>query len=166
MRGCLTDDELAAAQADLAGRRQREHLAACELCARRYTDLSRALGTITRALVDAADEAPARRAMRVRRRAIRWLAVSGAVAAMVAAIIWLDTVVWKAIAPAEPADPHEITALLDQMSRLSSGAGDAAADGDALIRQLDAATSLDVDDCAGAACTDDATPVSEVVNGE
>ncbi len=168
MSRCLTDDEIAAAQAGLADRKVLAHLAACGDCARRHADLARDLAAMTRALIHTADHAVVRRATPARRGVMRWLAVSGAIAATVAAIIWLDTVVWKAMTPAEPADPREITALLDQLARTPPTAGDVP-DPAALIREVDAATRLDAEDCERGivtACADDATRVEEIVDAQ
>jgi hypothetical protein len=121
MSGCLSDAALARVMAELGTTEEHAHLATCVTCTGRYRALTRDMDVIRHVLATAATPAPATRAVT---RTRRWVPITVALSAVgVAALLWIEVAVWRAIQPA----PEPLTlALADVSAALFSISGEPA----------------------------------------
>ena len=120
----LSERALVHAQAGLAEPAERQHLESCLTCARRAQGLARDLSVITRALDGPAPRPRPAPAFR------RWIpAAALATATALAALLWVEVAVWRAVTYVPPTmRPEEARAMLTQVSAaLFSLHGDTAA---------------------------------------
>ena len=145
----LTERALIHVQAGLGEPSERRHLDSCLTCARRAQGLTRDLALITRTL----DDPEPRRLPAPTFR--RWIPIAATATAMaLAALLWVEVTVWRAVTYVPPTmRPEEARALLTEVSAaLFSLRGDAVPAAEA---GTEAAESLTADDeehqteCAG-----------------
>jgi hypothetical protein len=121
----LSERALVHAQAALGKDADRRHLESCLACARRLQALARDLSVISRTLGETAEPQP-RPAPAFR----RWIPAAAAATAMaLAALLWIEVAVWRAVTYGPPTmRPEEARAMLTQVSaELFSLRGDAPA---------------------------------------
>jgi hypothetical protein len=108
----LSERALVHAQAGLAEPAEREHLESCLTCTRRAEGLMHALTVITRALDGPAPRPRPAPAFR------RWIpAAALATATALAALLWVEVAVWRAVTYVPPTmRPEEARAMLTQVS--------------------------------------------------
>jgi hypothetical protein len=125
MNRCLSDDALERVLAELASVAERAHVAGCAACTARHRRIRSELALITGVLRDTPE--PRTRPAPVRRR--RWMTATVGLAAVAAALIWVEVAVWRAVTPVPPTmQPHEVAAILaDVSAALFSVSGDPAA---------------------------------------
>ena len=144
MSRCLPERRLVHLQAGLGDPREQAHVEACPACAGRLDALTRDLDVVTAVL--ARGPMPHTRPVPSLRR---WLpAAVGASALALAALLWVEVAVWRAITDVPPAmRPEEASAMLTEVSlALFSLRGYAPAPVDTPEDQADEDTSV----CDGA----------------
>jgi hypothetical protein len=121
MSGCLSDAALARVMAELETMDEHAHLATCVTCTGRYRELTRDMDMIRRVLGTASAPVPAPRTIA---RTRRWVPITVALSAIgVAALLWIEVAVWRALQPA----PEPFTlALADVSAALFSVSGEPA----------------------------------------
>jgi hypothetical protein len=121
MSGCLSDAALTRVMAELGSIDEHAHLATCVTCTRRYRELSRDMDVIRHVLGTAPAPAPVPHPMA---RMRRWVPITVALSAIgVAALLWIEVAVWRALQPA----PEPFTlALADVSAALFSISGEPA----------------------------------------
>jgi len=145
----LSERALIHAQAGLAEPAERQHLDSCLTCTRRVQGLTRDLTAITRTLDG---PAPRRRPAPVFRR---WIpAAALATATALAALLWVEVTVWRAVTYVPPTmRPEEARAMLTQVSAaLFSLRGDATATAEASPEAAESVASDDEEqpsECTG-----------------
>jgi hypothetical protein len=109
----LTERALVEAQAGLGGAPERRHLESCLTCARRLQALTRDLAVIGWTLGKTAEPRP-RPAVPFR----RWMPAAAAATAMaLAALLWVEVAVWRAVTTVPPGvEPEEARVMLAQVS--------------------------------------------------
>ena len=113
MSRCLPDRSLTQLQAGLGSDAEHAHVESCPGCAKRLRALARDLAVITRVLATTAE--PPTRTVRTARR---WLpAAVGASALAVAALLWVEGAVWRAVTFVPPTmRAEEAAAILTEVS--------------------------------------------------
>ena len=113
MSRCLTDRRLVHLQADLGDARAHAHVEACPACAGRLDALTRDLDVVTAVL--ARGPVPHTRPVPSVRH---WLpAAAGAGGLALAALLWVEVTVWRAITYVPPSmRPEEASAMLTEVS--------------------------------------------------
>ncbi|MBI2197636.1 MAG: hypothetical protein HYU42_03415 [Candidatus Rokubacteria bacterium] len=113
MTRCLPDKSLTQVQAGLGSEAEHAHVQSCPGCAQRLSALARDLAVISRVLATTAE--PATRTVRTARR---WLpAAVGASALAVAALLWIEVAVWRAMTFVPPTmRSEEAAAILTEVS--------------------------------------------------
>jgi hypothetical protein len=113
MSRCLSDKAVTQVQASQGGGAEHAHVQSCPGCAQRLRALARDLAVISRVLATTAE--PATRTLRTARR---WLpAAVGASALAVAALLWIEVAVWRAMTFVPPRmQPEEAAAILTEVS--------------------------------------------------
>ena len=113
MTRCLPDKSLTQVQAGLGSEAEQAHVQSCPGCAQRLSALARDLAVISRVLATTAE--PATRTLRTARR---WLpAAVGASALAVAALLWIEVAVWRAMTFVPPTmRSEEAAAILTEVS--------------------------------------------------
>jgi len=174
MSRCLSDKAVTQVQAGLGSEAEQAHLQSCPGCAQRLRALARDLAVISRVLATTAE--PPTRTVRTARR---WLpAAVGASALAVAALLWVEVAVWRAVTFVPPTmQPEEVSAILTEVSAALfsiRGYAPAPAQADELVPRLeseeDSESNCDGPDwlvtpgCGAAALT--ATPTAESVWAE
>ena len=113
MSRCLTERRLSLLQAGLGERREQVHVEACPACAGRLDALTRDLDVVTEVL--ARGPLPHARPMPSFRRWIPAAAGGGALA--LAALLWVEVAVWRAVTYVPPSiRPEEASAMLTEVS--------------------------------------------------
>jgi hypothetical protein len=142
----LSERDLVHAQAGLGEPADRRHLESCLGCARRLQALGRDLAVITRTLGEAEPRPRPAPAFR------RWVPAAAAASAMaLAALLWIDVAVWRAVSHVPPTmRPEESRAMLALVSAaLFSLGGDAAAASTDPVESLVMSDEDQGSECAG-----------------
>ena len=145
----LSERALVHAQAGLAHPAERQHLDSCLTCTRRAQSLTRDLAVITRTLDGRAPHPRPAAAFR------RWIpAAALATATALAALLWVEVAVWRAVTYVPPSmRPEEARAMLTQVSAaLFSLRGDATATAEASTEATESVVSDDEEqpsECTG-----------------
>jgi hypothetical protein len=122
MSRCLSDAALARVMAELGTPDERAHLATCVTCTGRYRGLTHDMDVIRHVLATTPE--PAARAVP---QARRWVPIVAALSAVaVAALLWIEVSVWRAVQPAPPAPEPVTLALADVSAALFSVSGEPA----------------------------------------
>jgi hypothetical protein len=110
---CLTERHLVHLQAGLGEPREQAHVDGCPACAGRLDTLTRDLAVVTEVL--AWGPVPHTRPIPSFRR---WIpAVAGASALALAALLWVEVAVWRAVTYVPPSmRPEEASAMLTEVS--------------------------------------------------
>jgi hypothetical protein len=122
MSPCLSDTALTRVMAELGTADERAHLATCVACTARYQEVTRDVDVIRRVLA-ATPELPARELPRTH----RWVPIVAALSVVaVAALLWIEVAVWRAVQSASPVPEPIALALADVSAALFSVSGEPA----------------------------------------